>query len=184
MWNSTSNDNPGLTSLTVNLLIAELYSSRGEYIAKNKKILNQSARGKLIGIATQVAWNISPSNRPCNPNIFERQVAAIVAGSSTFGNDCCNLQCTSALYRVDMHFCNICVATPLQDKLQRKLHRVSGRALITYFKVFLFLKTIKNKIETKVPWKIRRISVPWYWIVHYENFITYQQYVNENVFQI
>jgi hypothetical protein len=47
------------------------------------------------GVVTQVAWNISTSNWPCNPNVFEtiklQQSLLKVEFASTFGNDYCNL---------------------------------------------------------------------------------------------
>jgi hypothetical protein len=50
-----------------------------------------------------------------------------VEANSTFGNDCCNL----SRKKIELHgrldgemFRATCVATPLRDKLQRKLHRV------------------------------------------------------------
>jgi hypothetical protein len=76
-------------------------------------------------VATQVAWSIAACNQVAIWKNVARQVAAIIAKSRIcfyFWQQL--LQLVSALHHVDTSA--TCVATPLRDKLQRKLHCVSA----------------------------------------------------------
>jgi hypothetical protein len=77
----------------------------------------------------------SPSNRPCNRKHFTRQVSGIVAESRIRFYFCQRLQqLASLLHRVDNSA--TCVATPLRDKLQRKLLRTLKTKKYSYWKLF------------------------------------------------
>jgi hypothetical protein len=97
------------------------------------------------GIMTQVAWNISLSNRLCNSNFFARQVAAILAESRIrfyFWQQL--LQLVSALHRVDTsatcvsvapcrHFCNLC-----RNATERKAAEKIAPCICTCRKLLIF----------------------------------------------